>query len=95
MAKSKTRYWVFLTLEAQQLLSKEIIVEYIHHDKILICESFNSDSYFLHVVAEPINTKHFANLEFLIPYSFVLTIVTVGSNQKNLGFVDSMTQAKH
>jgi len=86
MKISKTKYWVFLTPQAQEIFSKEIIAEYIHHDKILMCESFNPDSYFLHVIAEPTDTEHFSNMEFLIPYGFVLTIVTVGPSNKNFGF---------
>ena len=89
MGKSRTEYWVYLTPQGAQLLSEQtgqIIGEYVHHEKMLVCRSFSPDPYFLHVVAEPVEKEHFSELEFLIPYQFVLTILTVGPEQKRLGF---------
>jgi hypothetical protein len=89
MGDSLTKYWVYFTREAAEHLSEHtggIIGEYIQHEKMLVCRSFNPEPYFLHVVAEPVEKEHFPELEFLIPYQFVLTILTVGQKHKNLGF---------
>ena len=89
MTKSKNKYGVCLTAEAVELYKNEFIGKFIHFKKYLSCESIDSDSYYLRVIAEPspheTNDFPLNNGEFLIPHQFVLFVVT-GHQDKSLGF---------
>ena len=92
---AKNSYQVFLTAEALEVLSRELVGAFIdrHGFPHLDCRSIDPDGQYLHVVAaKPVLALKLPDVDFLIPHHFVLYISS-GTEKESPGFEEYLAVA--